>query len=308
MVGPNEALVIVNPTASRGAAARLWPRLAPLVARRFPDLTVRTTQAPGDAEHWAGEWAQTHPVHPVLAVGGDGTVHEVVNGLLRAGPSARLGVIPAGTGNDFARNTGIPSDPGAAVERLSQGRLVPVDAARLEYVSPGGVPRTRVFINSTSVGVSPRANHVAGTIRRILPGRIGYALGGVLALITEGAGNYTVTSSGRTLYSGRALNITLANGACFGGGMRISPASMVSDGVLDLVVIGDIGRPRALLALSRLYAGTHVHMGGIGVTPAKGTVHIRRGDGTMLIEADGEEFEATSALSVNILPGAIQVL
>jgi len=154
----------------------------------------------------------------------------------------------------------------------------------------------------------PVANHIAARVRRVLPGKICYALGGVLALIAESAGSYTVTSGEATLFSGPALNLTLANGASFGGGMRISPASVVSDGTLDLVVIGAIGRIRALLALSRLYAGTHVRMGGIRVVPARQPVHLRRADRAMLIEADGEEFEAGNDLWVDILPGAVQLL
>lgn len=303
-----EALAIVNPAAARGAAARLWPRLAPLLQRRFPGLAVRTTAAPGDAERWAGEWAAGHPGRPVLAIGGDGTVHEVVNGLLGGRETAPLGIIPAGTGNDIARNNGVPADPAGAVERVARGRPTPVDAARLNFSSPEGVVRSRIFINSASVGVSPRANHIAGTIRGILPGPIRYPVAGVLALLAEGAGDYTVTSARGRLHGGRALNLTLANGASFGAGMRISPASEVSDGALDLVVIGDIGRCRALLALSRLYAGTHVRMGGVNVTPVRETVHIRRADRAMLIEADGEEFAAMHELSVDILPGAVQLL
>ncbi len=232
----------------------------------------------------------------------------MVNGLLGGGGPARLGIIPAGTGNDVARNTGISADPDAAVERLCRGQPTPVDAARLRFHTPAGLARSRFFINSTSVGVSPRANHIAGRIRRILPGRICYALGGVLALIAEGAGDYTASCAAGILHHGRALNITIANGASFGGGMRISPASIVSDGALDQVVIGAIGRVRALLALSRLYAGTHVHMRGISITPVRETVHLRRADGAMLIEADGEEFAAGNELWVDVLPGAVQLL
>jgi diacylglycerol kinase (ATP) len=307
-MGRTEALAIVNPVASRGAAARLWPRIGPLLDRHFPALTVRITQAPGDAERWAGEWAAAHLGAPVFAVGGDGTVHEVANGLLAGGRPTPLGIIPAGTGNDVARNSGVPTDPEAAVERVSRCRTVRLDAARFEFSGPDGAARSRFFLNSISLGVSPRANHIAGRIRRVLPGPFRYPMSGVLALLAEGPGDYTVSTANRTLHRGPALNLTLANGAGFGGGMRISPASSVNDGALDLVVIGAIGRLRALLALSRLYAGTHVRMGGIHVTPVAENVRIHRADGAMLIEADGEEFEATGELSVDILPGAIALL
>lgn len=269
---------------------------------------MRTTQAPGDAERWAAEWNLEQPGRPVIAVGGDGTVHEVVNGLLGGGGPALLGIIPAGTGNDVARNSGIPARPESAVERIVRNNPVPVDAGRLRFTEPAAAERSRFFINSVSVGVSPRANHIAGTLRRVLPGRIRYAVSGVLALMMEKAGCYDVTTGAQSLHSGRALNLTLANGASFGGGMRISPASVVSDGALDLVVIGAMGRLRALLALSRLYPGTHLRMSGVTATPVRETVHIRRLDQKLLIETDGEEFEAMSDLWVEVLPGAIQLL
>src|ERR1700675_235234 len=100
-------LTIVNPGANRGKSAALWRRLEPSVRKRFPDLTVQSTRGAGDGEAQAREWARRRPDGMVLVIGGDGTVHEVVNGLV-AGPSEpRLAVIPSGTGNDFARNTGI---------------------------------------------------------------------------------------------------------------------------------------------------------------------------------------------------------
>ena len=301
-------LAIVNPVAARGAARSIWRRVETQLARLFPGLTAQSTQARGDAERWAGEWARAHPKGTVIAVGGDGTMHEVVNGLLGAGATARLGVIPAGTGNDFARNTGVPIEAAAALVRLGRGTAVPVDAGRIRFVGAAGIPGVRMFVNSASLGVSARANRIAGRIRQVVPGRICYPISGVLGLMGERAGHYTIRLEDRTLFSGRALNITLANGACFGGGMRISPESSVSDGVLDQVLIGDIGRIAALMALARLYAGTHVRMRGISVAPVSEAVQITRADGPMLVETDGEDFETAGPLSIEPMRGAIRLL
>jgi diacylglycerol kinase (ATP) len=301
-------LAIVNPVAARGSALSTWRRVEAPLARIFPEITLHTTRARGDAERRSSEWARTHPEGTIIGVGGDGTIHEVVNGLLGESATARLGVIPAGTGNDFARNTGVPTDAGAALERLERGKPVPVDAGWIGFQRADGTSGTRVFANSASLGVSPRANQIARRVRRILPSWICYPLGGVLALLTTRAGDYTVRSGNRTLFSGRALNLTLANGACFGGGMRISPASSISDGVLDQVLIGDIGRIAALLALSRLYAGTHVRMRGISVSPFSERLRISRAEGPMLVETDGEDFEAVGDLSIAPMPGAIHLL
>lgn len=305
---PLRVLAIVNPVAARGAALSTWRQVESSLARIFPELIIHTTKARGDAERCAGEWARAYPEGTVIAVGGDGTIHEVVNGLLGESTTARLGVIPAGTGNDFARNTGVPTDPRTAVERLARGAPIPVDAGRIGFTRADGRPGMRVFANSASLGISPRANQIAGKMRRALPSWLCYPLGGVLALLTRPAGHYTIRSGDRTLFSGPALNLTLANGACFGGGMRISPASSMVDGVLDQVLIGDIGRIAALLALSRLYAGTHVRMRGISVSPFSERRQISRADGSMLVETDGEDFEAAGVLSIEPMPGAIRLL
>lgn len=305
---PPGVLAIVNPVAARGAALSTWRQVETPLTQLFPGLAIRTTQARGDAERWAGEWARAHPDGTVVAVGGDGTMHEVVNGLLGAAATTSIGMIPAGTGNDFARNTGVPTAAHAALERLGRNIPVSVDAGRIRFETATGIPGLRWFVNSASLGVSARANRIAGRIRRLVPGRICYPISGVLGLIGERAGQYTIRSSDRTTFSGRALNVTLANGASFGGGMRISPASSTSDGILDQVVIGDIGRIPALLALTRLYAGTHVRMRGISVAPVSTEVEITRADGPMLVETDGEDFETAGPVFIEPVRGAIRLL
>jgi diacylglycerol kinase family enzyme len=162
-----------------------------------------------------------------------------------------------------------------------------------------------VFLNSVSVGVSPRANQIARTLRRVLPGRLCYALGGIAALFSEERRRFRVSSGDAVIWDGEALNLTVANCASFGGGMRISPGSRPTDGILEQVVIGRMGRIRALLALSRLYAGTHLTMRGVSVTPVREAALIRSGDGPLLIEADGHEFVSDGAFSVEPLPGAL---
>jgi diacylglycerol kinase (ATP) len=110
------------------------------------------------------------------------------------------------------------------------------------------------------------------------------------------------------LHHGPALNLTVANGACFGGGLRISPGSDPADGVLDLVVIGAIGRLRGLRALSRLRDGTHVGMREVHTMPIHGPIQIRRGPGIMELEADGENLDAEGELHIEILPGRLTVM
>ena len=298
-------LAIVNPVANRGGSAALWRRLQSAVQRRLPDLTIQSTLGPGHGEALAGEWARGRPFGMVLVIGGDGSIHEVVNGLVAATRAPRLAVIPSGTGNDFARNTGIPLDPDAAVARLGEAAARAVDLGRIRFRRVDGAEESRVFINSVSVGVVPRANRIAHHLRRVLPGRLCYALGGIAALFGHGRRRFRISSGDTMAWDGEALNLTYANCASFGGGMRISPGSMPDDGILEQVIIGEMGRTRALLALSRLYAGTHVAMRGVGVTPVAETTRIRSGAGPLLIEADGQEFISNGELIVEPLPGAL---
>ena len=310
------ALALVNPVAGGGRGAGVWLRLGPSLQEAFPGLDLEVTEGPGLAETLAARWARREPDGLLLVVGGDGTVHEAVNGLLGDGAAAGpLGIVPSGTGNDFARSAGVPLDPAAAVERLARwlrsgpARAVRrIDLGRLTFRNRSGAATTRLFLNSVSVGVSPRANRIAQAMRGVVPGRLRYPLGGVTAVLSGGAGRYRVTSGGAVRFEGEALNLTIANGPTFGGGLRISPASSLTDGVLEQVIIGRLGAARALLALGRLYGGTHVGMRGVSVTPVREALTIESAAGAMLAEADGQEFEIEGPLTVEPVPGALSLL
>lgn len=224
-------------------------------------------------------------------------MHEVVNGLLGGLERGVVGIVPLGTGNDFAGTTS------AALARLG-GPPRRFDAGRIRFADGS----TRVFLNSASVGVVPHANRLAGRLKKVIPGKAPYSLGGAGALLGASSGDYLVRSGEKTLHEGAALNITLANGARFGGGLRISPASRADDGALDAVIIGNIGKVKALIALSRLSTGGHIGMEGISAVTAEGAVRIERRDGEMLVECDGEEYQAGRAITIEPLPGAIELV
>lgn len=293
------ALVILNPVSGRSRATRHWWRLRRSLEVGFPHLVVHETVGPGDAERQAGEWARSGQPGAIVVMGGDGTIHEVVNGLASAGSRGPLGVIPSGTGDDFARNTGIPLDPDLAVERLMEIEERRLDLGRLAFRDLAGIERSVAFVNSTSVGASPAANRYAQ--------RLGYVTGGVVALLTESVRRFTVSEAGRTVHDGKALNITVANGAAFGGGLLISPDSSPWDGVLERVVIGPLGLVRSLLAFSRLRRGAHIGMRDITVAAITEPTTIES-EGAFRVEADGHDYVADGRVTVSIEPGAVSVL
>lgn len=302
------ALVVVNPVAAGGRAGRLWDRLEPGLRSAFPSLLVRHTSAPGDAEQFALQWGREHPAGTLLAVGGDGTVHETVNGWWQAGGAGRFGIIPAGSGNDFARNAGLPLDPDQAARRLHSATVRPSDLGRLTFRDSAGNTRSRVFLNSLSLGVSVRANRLAHRIPAVRPGRLRYGLGALAALLSPEHTRYLLRDESGLLFDGTALNLTVANGASFGGGMPISPASSPRDGTLELVVLRPMHAPRAALALSRLQRGTHLGMPEARVTQLRGALSIALDQATWRAECDGQELEGTGALTLDVLPGSLALL
>lgn len=302
------ALVLLNPTAGRGRAGRLWAELSPLLRARWPGLLIHRTTGPGDAERRTAEWARQAEPGPIVVLGGDGTVHEAVNGPPVEGPTPAVALIPGGTGNDVARNTGVPLDPVAAVNLI--GRTGPrlLDLGSLEFREPGGTPRRVTFLNSVSMGVSPAANRHAQALRRILPGRLCYTLGGIVALLTAPRRRFELETLSRKEFEGDALNITFANGRGFGGGMRIAPDASPWDGELDRVIIGKLGLFRSLLALARLRGGGHVGMPEVHITRTAIRTLIRSPGAALHLEADGHDYPAEGPVTVSVRPGALRLI
>ncbi|HEV8599154.1 MAG TPA: diacylglycerol kinase family protein [Gemmatimonadales bacterium] len=301
------ALAVVNPFAAGGRAARLWRQLESAVRAGFPELGVRFTTAPGEAEAIAHDWGLRNARGVLLVAGGDGTLHEAVNGLFRSESRAQLGVIPVGSGNDFARNAGIPLDPREALRALQGSPPRSVDLGHLAFQADSG-PAARVFLNSVSLGVSVHANRLAQSLPRRGAARLRYGLAGLAAVLWSKPSRYLVTCGDRVLLEGLALNLTVANGAYFGGGMRISPDSSPADGTLELVVLGPLSRLRALQALSQLRAGTHLALREVSVTRLREPLRIASTGPTLRAEADGEEIEVAGGLTIRVLPAALALL
>jgi diacylglycerol kinase (ATP) len=244
------SLIVVNPVAGSGRAPRVWDTVRQAAVEGLADAECVATAAPGHARELARAAAQAG-YERVVAIGGDGTANEVANGLV--GFRTALGIIPAGTGDDCARNLGIPRQPVAA------GRLALTGAAR--SIDLGEI-RTALgstyFVNVAGFGfdaeVAWRVSKLPRQLRR--NGTLPY----VLALLYElGA---LKTPRMRLALDGHRLDknvfvVAVANGASYGGGMRVAPDASVDDGLFDVCVIGQLSRPEVLRLLPRMYSGGH---------------------------------------------------
>ena len=282
----------------------MWQQVEPLLHSRFSNLETRHTTARGDAEGFAAEFARSHPAGSLVVVGGDGSIHETVNGLLDAEHQGSLSIVPAGTGNDIARNLGVSGDPLRAAG-FDPARIRQVDVGRVSFGRDQADHRW--FLNSLSVGTSARANRIAHSLGRAIRSPAKYPVAGVLALLSSGAHRYEILVDGQRQFQGNAINLTVANGECFGGGLRISPGSSQDDGALDLVIIGDLARARALRALRALRDGTHVTMRDVQVLSAIAAPIEIHAPGRMPFETDGENLVSHDRVIVNLVPGRLKV-
>ncbi len=298
--------MIYNPEADRGRSYQVAGDLHQL-SREWGGADWIGTDYPGHANELAAEAAQKG-YETVVALGGDGTVHEVVNGLLQVEGSRRprLGVVPLGSGNDFAAGVGVPPDPTAAVRRIFKGGEVKsVDIGRVTDT----YGRIEYWCNVLGIGFDAAINIQS----RNIPWLHGFwmYLAAILRTIILKFERplLDIELDGKKL-SGRYLMLTIGNGAREGGGFRFAPDAKMDDGWLDYMLIDSISRLKMLRLLPEVMRGTHgrftvVHLGRFQ------SLHLHS-DLALPIQADGEMFAPYAAevreVEVQILPRALQVI
>ena len=295
--------LVVNPRAGRGRVARELPRLLDLIAASGITAVVHETTHRGHATTLARA-AALDGFDTVVAVGGDGTLNEVVNGLILDDEpvgEAGLGLVAAGSGSDFARSFGLPAHVDHGLAGIA-GRPRRLDVGRIDCLSAVGEdPIRRYFVNAAEAGMAAATVERAERLPRWF-GRGRYLIAFWPSLASFDPVDMTVSTSSETRHL-HAHNVLIANGRYVGGGMHISPHSDPSDGVLDVQV--NIGPKRqAFTLIPKIYRGTHlpddqiVQMSGSRVSVATDT--------PVLIEADGEVVGLTPA-TFTALPGALEL-
>ncbi len=234
----------------------------------------------------------------MVAVGGDGTVNEVVNGLASAGAPVTLGILNAGRGNDCRRNFGLPSRLPLALERLLGGHDVPIDVGLAEW--PDG--RRRHFVMSLGAGFDAAAAERAERARG--SGKAPYVRAILSTLRAYTPLPATIHVDDRLHSSGPIAAAVVANGPYYGQGMKIAPPADPFDGVLDLVVLGDLGRLELLRWLPTVYRGRH--LANPKVSTARGRTVSIDAPTPLPVHVDGEPCGQTP-VRVSILPGGLRL-
>ena len=296
------AAAIVNLRAGAGSAARRWPRVARRLAAAAPGVECSFTEGPGHAALLAGKLAIAG-FDTVIAAGGDGTVNEVINGLVASGRDARLAVLPLASGGDFARTLGL-GGIGRALAVLAAGASRPIDVMRARFGGEGGTAE-RHFVNVASIGLGADAALAVQDRLGFLPGRLRY-LAATGPLLARGRGvDARLWLDGAEAGAFRMTTIALANGCYQGGGIFIAPEANLSDGLIDVTVVEHVSLAEVALHVRLLFSG------GIYSYPK---VHHRRAARVRVeaaedapVELDGEPVGARW-LEAEVLPARLRLI
>ena len=295
--------VIVNPLAGAGRTAKKWPQIMGLLKSIGLRFEYDVTEAPGHAIELAKSAAKKG-YELVVSVGGDGTINEIVNGLYNAGNirDVTLGIISTGVGSDFIRTIGIPRSYKEACQRLMNSRKLVVDLGVVEYVNNGEVSK-RLFVNFAGLGFD--AEVVKATTQRFkaLGSTPSYLIGLLTTFVFYETKQVSLILDGQP-EERRVWTILMSNGKYGGGGMLAAPNADLTDGLLDVVVIGDLSKLNLLKSLPRIYKGTHLSHPKVTVKRAR-EIDIRPRQ-QMSLQADGELLGQAPA-HVYMLPAALNV-
>lgn len=304
-MAPSRTVVILNPHSAGGRTGRQWQQ----IERRLTDVvgpfTTHRTEAPGHAIQLAND-AVLEGFERVLAVGGDGTVSETVNGLLESGrTSVTLGVVPRGTGSDFCRALGIPATLEGALEVLRRDRSARIDLGRIRYATANWSSGQRYFCNLVSFGLGGAVASRASRSSKALGGKAAFVVSTAVTLLGHHNQNVELIVDGCSLPAAKVLHVAVGNGPYHGGGMWVCPGADLFDGLLNVTVIGDISLGNIATRLPLLYNGR------IYEHPQVRSLTTRslsaRSDETVLIEVDGEPI-GRLPIEIEIVPAALQVI
>ncbi len=292
--------LFINPTAGRGKAGK---RLQPIVDSFSVfgiDLEVHTSRAVGDMEEQVFRFASNGGERLVVA-GGDGSVHEAVNGIIRSGTSVALGVIPTGTGNDFAKACDVPLDWKLATSMLAERLRDEVLPRSIDVA----IMNDRYFANGAGIGFDAKVTQIARSYRWPI-GDFVY-LFAIFVAMRDGIATpeFTITSDELDRRSPVTL-ASVANGAWIGGLFHIAPPADNADGLLNLVIAEPVTRRRVLGLLPKVMKGEHFAEPEVSHRTVT-SVRIESSE-PVPCHLDGEMQPLQTVFDIRVLPGALQIL
>lgn len=306
--------LVVNPVSGGGRGRKAGGTAFNALRQDGCDVTVIETAAPGDATRIATRLAE-EGFELVIALGGDGTASEVVNGLMKARDAGAalpdFGFVAAGTGMDFRRNFSLPTDPAAAARAVISATATPVDVGEVSFIRPDGTPGQRYFLNVASIGLSGviAASVNAAKARGSRAGASLYFLHSVREILRYRGERLTVQVDDDQPIEAEIGVVAVANGGWFGGGMPVAPDADPRDGVLNIVIMTSHSRLKTLGHLIQLSTGRHRNSRSIQFLRGRSVriaAAFSSSGSSVVLEMDGETMQDLPAY-YRILPGALML-
>jgi len=286
--------MILNPVAGRGAVRKAMERLIKISRQHWPNAEILISEYPKHAIQLASQMASRCDV--VIAVGGDGTVHEVVNGMIKSNGNAVLGVIPIGSGNDFIKNLKIPLEFEEALEVIRRGDVTRIDVGKVN---------DRYFSNGLGIGFDAHVVEESMKIKKLR----GFAIYLVAVLKTL---NYYQNRKVHFRIGDRhsekeIFMISFGNGVAQGGGFYLTPDAKINDGLLDICIIHALGKLKALIHLPKAIKGKHHTLEQVQFFKTKeAIITTTEGIGA---HADGELVSMNlKEIRISVVPNALKVI
>jgi len=297
---------IVNPNAASGSGKAQWEVLEQVIKDTFPHAEILHTESSHHATELARD-ALKRGVESIISCGGDGTLHEVVNGFYENGEAinsnATLGMIGLGTGRDFLRSLFISMDPKEQVDVIKQAKRKQVDAGVVSLADHHGQPTHRYFVNGASFGLGAEVINIINKSDKRW-GRLAFLFPAMRVYRRFKPTRVLLTLDDRMTVEEYVMNVTICNGPFSGAGMRWNTKSKMDDGLFEIVILRRLPFIKALFNVLRLYTGSFEEMKEVTVYQAK-TLKVT-GDRDLWVECEGEEPGKLPA-TFKVLPNAINV-
>lgn len=307
-------LFVVNPKSGGGRTERAWEETRRVIQRRLGDFDVVMTER---AEHAStlAEQATKDGRDTIVAVGGDGTLSECADGVLRAGggEKVRLGMLGQGTGGDFRKTLGFEHRLDAYVDALHEQKVRAIDAGRATFRGHDGSERTRFFVNILSAGMGGLVDGHVARASRALGGTAAYFVSSLRALVEIVPGKLccTVTHAGEEREERiSSYMLAICNGRYFGSGMHVAPMAKIDDGIFEIVSMDAPNKAAFALHSQSIYKGAHLGKKGVIHFPcSRIRIDLENEEArkTFLLDVDGEPLGGLP-LDVEVMPGALRLI
>ena len=299
---------IVNPHAGNHVTGSNWPFIEALARDRLGHFDTYITQKPGDALMFA-KAAVAKEAGLVVCMGGDGTLNEVINGIMMHEESIRsdvtLGFVPNGTGCDFVRTVPIPTNVEHALNLIADGPVRSIDLGKLFFRNHQGCEYLLYFHNITSFGLGGEVARRVNRTSKALGPFISFLRATLISIFLSGKKRIRIRIDNDFEREFNIWNVAVANGRCHGGGMRVAPDASVYDGLLNITVIGDLTFPEIFLNLPKLYNGRIYDIDKVHIFTGKKIE--ASSDQQVLLDVDGEQ-PGMIPVVIHIIPGALKII